>query len=431
MRDTNGEKRRPRDAVTAQSRPVGRLLDSAGLRSRWAWVSFGTLIYWMAPQSVRLFYPLRMGDLGASDLVIGVAVAGSAVAGLVLAVPSGYLLDRFDSGRVLIVSMVGLAATIGGFVVTTSVLAMAALMFVQGLFQMWVWLVLQEMITRVGHGRQAERQLSLFSLSWGIGLAAGPAAVAWLYAAVGFQMLNVVCFVLILTAAGAGFLVPASLREVEPRPAPNRQTQQRVGMVTALRGSLSNAVVIGVMASSFVNIFVQSLRTSFYPLYLEGRGVSIALIGVLLSCIGVSSLAVRLVLGPLVRRFGFVRLLIWSTWLAVVGVAVTPVTTGPAFLVAAALMIGVGLGANPPITVQLLAGRETTNRGTAVGLRLVANRSAQVVQPLIFGALSVTVGLGVAFPLAGVLLGAATVWTSRRLAGFRDRGRTLATATEP
>lgn len=416
--------------MTAPGGLAGRLLDSAGLRSRWAWVSFGTLIYWMAPQSVRLFYPLRMGDLGASDLVIGIAVAGSSVAGLVLAVPSGYLLDRFDSRRVLIVSMVGLAITIGGFVVTTSVLAMAALMFVQGLFQMWVWLVLQEMITRVGDGRHAERQLSLFSLSWGVGLAAGPVAVAWLYSAIGFQLLNVVCFVMILTAAAAGFLVPASLREVEPRPPADHDATREVGMLTALRGSLSNAVVIGVMASSFVNIFVQSLRTSFYPLYLEGHGVGIALIGVLLSCIGVSSLAVRMVLGGLVRRFGIVRPLIWSTWLAVLGVAVTPITTSPAFLVAAALMIGVGLGANPPITVQLLAGRETTNRGTAVGLRMLANRSAQVVQPLIFGALSVTIGLAAAFPVAGVLLGGATIWTGRRLAGFRDQGRVRAAASD-
>ena len=312
----------------------------------------------------------------------------------------------------------------------TSVLAMAALMFVQGLFQMWVWLVLQEMITRVGHGRQAKRQLSLFSLSWGIGMAAGPAAVAWLYAAVGFQMLNVVCFALVVTAAGAAFLVPASLREVEPRPAPDRPTERRAGMLAALRGSLSNPIVIGVMASSFVNLFVQSLRTSFYSLYLAGQGVSIELIGALLSCIGVSSLAVRMVLGVVVRRFGFVRPLIWSTWLAVVGVAVTPITTAPAFLVAAALMIGVGLGVNPPITVQLLAGRETANRGTAVGLRMLANRSAQVAQPLLFGALSVTIGLAGAFPLAGVLLGAATIWTSRRLAAFRDHGRVRTTATE-
>jgi MFS family permease len=364
-----------------------------------------------------------MADLGASDFAIGMAVAGSSIAGLVLAVPSGYLLDRFNSQRVLIVTSIGLAATVGAFVFTTSVIAMAALMFVQGLFQMWSWLVLQEMITRVGSGPVASRQLSLFSLAWGVGLAAGPSLGAWLYASSSFQTMNIACFALTMTVAIAAFFLPSSLRELEARPQVGATVEQRPGMRTALRDSFANAAVIGVMASSFVNIFVQSLRTSFYSLFLEGQGVSIGMIGILLSCIGVSSLAVRLVLGPLVRRFGFVRPLVWSTWLAIIGVAMTPLSTHPAFLIVGAALIGTGLGANPPITVQLLAGRETTNRGTAVGLRLLANRSASVIQPFVFGALSATIGLASAFPAAGLLLGGAAVWMGRRLSVIEDVGR--------
>jgi MFS family permease len=402
---------------------LARTLDATGLRSRWAWISFGTLIYWLAPQSVRLFYPLRMADLGASDFTIGMAVAGSSVAGLVLAVPSGYLLDRYNSQRVLIVTSIGLAVTVGAFVFTTSVVTMAALMFVQGLFQMWSWLVLQEMITRVGTGHGATRQLSLFSLAWGVGLAAGPSLGAWLYASSSFKTMNIVCFALTMTVAIAAFFLPSSLRGLEPPSAASAEIEQRAGMRTALRDSFANAAVVGVMAASFVNIFVQSLRTSFYSLFLAGQGVSIGMIGVLLSCIGVSSLAVRLVLGPLVRRYGFVRPLVWSTWLAIIGVAMTPLSTHPAFLIIGATLIGAGLGANPPITVQMLAGRETINRGTAVGLRLLANRSASVVQPFVFGALSTTIGLAAAFPAAGVLLGGAALWMGRRLSAVDDVGR--------
>ena len=65
---------------------------------------------------------------------------------------------------------------------------MILLMFVQGFFQMWVWLVLQQMMTRVGAGPGAcPRQLSLFSLAWGIGLAGGPSVGAWIYDALGFS----------------------------------------------------------------------------------------------------------------------------------------------------------------------------------------------------------------------------------------------------
>lgn len=437
MRRAIGEQAARGDSPAAGGR-LARTLDAAGLRSRWAWISFSTLVYWLAPQSVRLFYPLRMEDLGASDFVIGLAVAGSSLAGLVLAVPSGYLLDRFNSQRVLLLSTVGLAITLGAFVLTTSVLAMAVLMFVQGLFQMWVWLVLQEMITRVGTGPEAGRQLSLFSLTWGIGLAAGPSLVAWVYDDAGFEVLSLACCGLTLATAVTAFFVPSTLREVHSEPhhpatfgAAVPEAKSPPSMISALRASFKNAAVVGVMASSFVNLFVQSLRTSFYSLYLESHGVSIALIGVLLSCVGVSSLAVRLFLGSLVRRFGYVRPLVWSTWMAIIGVAMTPISMNPAFLMVGALMIGLGLGANPPITVQLLAGRETANRGTAVGLRLLANRSASVVQPLVFGALSATIGLAAAFPAAGLLLAGAAIWMRRRLAELKDVGRTPTSAERP
>lgn len=383
-----------------------------GLRSRWTFVSLVTLVYWAGPQSVRLFYPLHLQVLGASDMVIGLGAGASSVAGLVLAVPSGYLLDRFDSQRVLVFSMLCMALTTGAFTLASSVAVTILLMFLQGLFQMWVWLVLQEMMTRVGDGPSAERQLSLFSLAWGVGLAAGPSLGAWVYDAWDFQVLSVSCFVFTLAGTFAALLVPPALKRVEPRTQP--------GMAGALRRSFGDSLVVGVMASSFVNIFVQSLRTSFYSIFLERQGVSVGVIGLLLSTIGIASLAVRLVLPALVRRFGPVRPLVWSTWTAIVGVAMTPLSANLVFLVVGAVMIGSGLGANPPITVRLLAGSEGDDRGVAVGLRMLANRSAQVIQPVVYGNIAAGIGLAAAFPISGVLLGAMTLWMSRRLSRLED-----------
>jgi MFS family permease len=98
----------------------------------------------------------------------------------------------------------------------------------------------------------------------------------------------------------------------------------------------------------------------------------------------------------------------------------TPVSSNIMFLVVGALMIGSGLGANPPITVHLLAGAENDDRGTAVGLRMLANRSAQVIQPIVYGNIAAAIGLAVAFPISGVLLGVTAVWMGRRLAMIGD-----------
>ncbi|MFI6348622.1 MFS transporter [Streptomyces sp. NPDC050560] len=468
-------------ARSARGGRVRRLAGRCGLDSHWAFVSALTLVYWLAPQSVRVFYPLRLQQLGASDLVIGLAVASSSVAGLLLAVPSGYLLDRFDHRRVLIATTAGLAVTSALFAWVPSVPLMVALMFTQGMFQMWVWLVLQALITGVGTGPRGRRQLSMFSLAWGVGLAAGPSAGAWVYGAWGFAPVSLVCGALCAAGVGAAYFVPWRGRRAEgggPLRPPDdtaeepkdtaeelKDTAERAdgsaaqgdarkpgraprtppaeaadgaresggadpapdpggpdapvhggGFAASLRHTFGDAVVFGVMVSTFVNNYVQSLRLSFYPLFLEREGVPVGFVGVLLSCLGGSSLGVRIVLPALVRRLGHVRLLLGGTWTAIAGIAVTPLSTDTAVLVVGALMIGCGLGTNPPITVNLLAAADHENHGLAAGFRMVANRSAQVVQPVVFGGLAGAVGLAAAFPVSGLLLGAGTVWMARRLA---------------
>jgi MFS family permease len=179
---------------------------------------------------------------------------------------------------------------------------------------------------------------------------------------------------------------------------------------------MENPILVSVLISSFINLFVLSMRISFYPVYLERAGVAITQIGLLLSIIGISSLAVRAILPAAERRLGSIRVLVGSTWLAILGAASLPLSTHMAVLAVGALLIGVGLGANPPITVSLVAEHsDARDRGLAVGLRMVANRSGQVAQPVVFGGLAALFGLGVAFPVSGALLAALTLWMSMRL----------------
>lgn len=398
---------------------IGRWIERLGFNSRWMFVSLVTLVYWFGPQSVRLFYPLELHTLGASDLVIGLAVGAASMAGLVLAVPSGYVLDRFDSQRVLVVTTLGIAATTGSFVWAHSIITMIVLMFLQGLFQMWVWLVLQAMISRAGDSPPAIKQVALFSLAWGIGMAAGPSVGAWIYDTWGFNAVSTSCGLFSLLGTAGALLVPQVLRHTQPRTDVEHHESQK-GILKALSRSFSNPIVFGVMVSSFVTQYILSLRLSFYPLFLKQGGVSVSMIGLLLSAIGVSSLAVRFVLPAVIRTFGMVRPLIWSTWVAILGIAVTPVSTNSALLFFGALMIGVGLGANPPITLSLLAKSGERDLGVSVGLRMVANRTAQTVQPLVFGGMAAAIGLAIAFPVSGVLLGATALWMGSRLRSIDD-----------
>jgi MFS family permease len=383
------------------------------LLSRWALVSAATLLYWVVTQAVRPFVALRLQDLGADDLTIGVALAGASVGGLLLAIPSGRLLDRLPQREVQVGALLGLAATTAGLALTGSVAALVAMMIGNGVFAMWVWLAQQSIITHAGSGAFRDRQLGLFSLAWGIGLAAGPSVGAVAYDRAGFGALCAVCTALCLAATAAAAGAPPVA--ASPRAEATEDTFRG-----SLGRSFANPVLVGVLLASFVNIYVQSLRVSFYPVYLERAGVGVARIGLLLSLIGVSSLLVRAVLPAATRRFGEFGLLLWSTWVAIVGVVLTPFAPQFAVLVLGALLIGVGLGANPPITVSLVAHHsEAHERGLAVGLRMVANRSAQVAQPLVFGGVASVVGLALAFPVSAALLAGLTLWMGLRLRRVR------------
>jgi MFS family permease len=395
-----------------------RLPALRALRSRWALLSLVTVLYWLGNQGLRPFLPIRLQELGASDPVIGAAVAGYAVIGLLLAIPSGRMLDRLPQHRLLVVAMVGLSVSAALMPYTRSVLVLSVLMLFNGAFGMWVWLLLQSMVTRAGKGEQRRRQLALFSLTWGIGLAGGPSVGAVIYDASDFRALSLIVAAVTFVAGLSGLAVP-------PIPRVNASSGDESDDVTpgirgALGRSFDNPILVTVLISSFINLFVFSMRISFYPVYLERAGVALTEIGLLLSVIGFASLAVRGVLPAVERRFGTLRVLVWSTWSAILGAASIPLSTQTKVLVMSAVLIGVGLGANPPITVNLVAEHsDERDRGLAVGLRMVANRSAQVTQPLVFGGIAAVVGLGVAFPLSGALLAVMTVWMSVRLRPYR------------
>lgn len=383
----------------------------------WLLLSFVTLIYWIAPQSVRLLYAIRLAEFGSSDLLIGVIVGGSTVASLLLAVPSGYLIDRLDGRLALFSCSLLLALVSAAFAVAREPLHIAVLMLLQAVLSMWVWLTLQAAITYAGDHPTGVRQLNIFSLAWGVGMAAGPVLVAGVYDAADFETMALLCAGMIAIGTAAVPFTPnvKELRAAPSMDAHGTSTPEQASLAKTLRDALRDPIIIPIMVCGFVNIYVFSLRISFYPVFLERVGLPLSLVGTLLSIIGITSLAVRIILPWAVGRFGNLRLLIWSTWVAIGGLVVVPTSPTLPVQVCAAIMIGTGLGSNPVISVNLLASTCRTPPGIAMGLRLLSNRAGQVVQPVVFGAVAASVGLVWAFPISGVLLGATTIWVSSRL----------------
>lgn len=384
------------------------------MRSRWVFVSLSTLLYWCAAHALRPYVALRLDDLQAGDAFIGLAVAAFPFLSLFLAIPAGRAVDRVGVRTVLGVSYAGMAALGIGFAVVDTATPVLGLQMGNGVAELGAWLALQALASSSGTGATLTRHLALFSLSWGVGIAIGPVLGAAVYDAHGFSSLAWVYVGLTTAAALVGALAP----RMEVRRDVSVTTPS---LVMGTRVIARRPAVKAVLLASFVALFTNAIRSSFYPLYLERAGMPVARIGVLLSIMGVAMLAIRMVLPAMLARWSRGGVLLAGMWAEVVAMAATPVLGTWGLLVVAAAVFGAGHGLNPPITVEMMAVHtEPGERGLAMGVRVTANRLAQVLQPALFGALSVTMGLAAAFPASGLAL-AGIVWTAgRQLQRGRD-----------
>jgi MFS family permease len=377
------------------------------IRDRWMLVAFATFAYWFAAHGLRPLLPLHLDELGASDSTIGLVVALFPLASLGLAIPSGRLVDRVGSPRIVSLGFVGMIATGLAFTMATTVGAVAVGVVGLGLVELAVWVALQAFASSAGDGEFRIRFLAIFSFAWGLGVALGPLAGARLYEAAGFTAVAIgyaaTSIVALLILAGA----PRVQDPVADAPG-------RLGMWSGAGRLWQSAPIRLTLVSSYVVLFIYGVNASFLPLLLERRGLPVSAVGTVLASVGVSSLAVRLALPALQRRLGARRALLLSMWLGLVPMALMPAVDGYGWWLVLALVCGLGLGMNPPITVELMA-RHTTGqeRGLAMGMRLTANRVSQVTQPIVFGAAIPIVGFSATFAGAGAVLAAVTGWAHR------------------
>lgn len=353
----------------------------AVFRDRWIHASIASFVYWTALEALRPMVALRLDAIGATGGQIGVAVAAYALLGLALGIPGGRVVDRVGPARLLAGGFWSLAVCGLLYLVTAgSVVGLTLVQLATGVAALAVWVSLQTAVTYVGDEQLLRRHLAVFTTAWAAGAALGPLVGSGLSANVGFDAVAGV----LVSGGIAGAVVSIRI------PVPASQAVTVDGGATPARGGVGRLVadptVRLVLGASFVSLAVQSLRTSFLPLYLVERGYTVSAAGAVLTGIGLASLGVRPFL-PLLGRVASGRaVLMATTWLAIGALALTPaLAVGPGIIVVA-LGIGVSLGLNPPASVELTAGATPAElRGLAMGLRVAANRSAQVVQPLLFG----------------------------------------------
>lgn len=359
---------------------------------------------------VRLIMSYQTLAITGDPFFLGVQSSAFALAGLLIALPTGRIADRFGSA---VVCSAGLSVAIIGTLVALLVPIHAGLLIsavLLGAGHIGLLVGQQSFTARLAAPGKSETAFGGLTAAASIGQLIGPPLVTTIASATATDITHpnttfglFVCLGLLLVAVPpviSLFSHERRLRSVRQQARPGAPSVP-LRSVLGVPGMWQSLVVSGAV------LVTVDLLTSFLPLWAVERRIPATAVGLLLALRAVFTICSRFGMTRLLDSMGRKRLLIGAIALAVVGLSALPLANQWWALPLMGL-IGIGLGLPQPLTmawVVSLAPRRA--RGAALGLRMTSNRLAQFSIPLTVAAVAGPIGVGAVFWCTAALLASA------------------------
>jgi MFS family permease len=377
-------------------------------------IAFALLAMGTAQAAVYLVRPTtsyRLLGIGAGTTAVGLVTASFALVPLFIAIPLGRRADRRHGGRLL---LVGCAVQVAGcllLAVGRSAVALALASAVLGIGHLSLALGAQAVVARESDDERHDQHFALLTAGVSIGQLVGPLLGGLLLGNRSGSALISATTRAMVVAAGIAALatVFAVVAERERRSAAGDESEaQAAGSVAAILGTP------GVPAGIFASIAVLSAAdvfTAYMPVLGERHGIGPPVIGVLLALRAAASLASRIGIGTLVRRFGRLRLITVSAGAAAAAMTGLTFTHNVVLLALLCIVVGAGLGFGQPLSMTIVVQLVPESaRATALAVRLTGNRIGQVAAPATAGVVAGNAGASSVFWLmSGVLVASGLV----------------------
>lgn len=360
----------------------------------------------------------RALSLGASTLEIGLVQSAFSLLPAVLAVSIGRFVDRAGGTRPMIAAMIALTA--GGVIAAYAggLLVLAVSQIVMGLGQIIYLVAGQALVANVGPRDEREIRFGTYATVVSIGQLIGPALAAAIIGgvtavAIGSLLPDSPEGLVFLASAGitlVAVLLTSLLPRLTKRGDRPRTPPDETGSSTL---AIARRVLRrpGMRAAMFISIVVISTLDAliaYLPAYGAATGLSVALVGALLSIRAGAALLSRIFMRQLIARLGRERLLAVTMSAAGLSLLAVPFVDSELMLIGIMIVVGLGLGLVQPMTIAWVANRSPrSERGTALGVRITGNRLALLIVPTLLGAIAGAVGLEAIFVVMGVALGVA------------------------
>lgn len=447
----------------ARPRPDGRRDVIRGLfraNPPLTWLCLSTLFVFMAKSMLDPLASLYATALGGTPAVVGAVVASAFVIPAMVAIPIGRVVDRLGAPRMMVVGTWALIASALLVVAVPGLAMLFVARVVNGLAHVILMVATQVHVAAVVPPHRREEAISWYSTFVSAGQLLGPLVIGVLVDVAGFAAAfgaGGAAAALALAPArrlqgggrrsgvrdgapagpGPGAAGPAPIPTPADGPAPAARVPGRPrpsgsapGGPAGVRELLRNDGVKLAIAVSSGILFAMGARQAFLPVYLYNLDFSTTAIGFVLSFRSVVSMVIRPLIPGIIALLGGRRpALMAATLMTAAGLGLTGFARDLISIGLLTVLIGVGIGASQPLTIVAVADHvEEGRQGLALGLRMAANRTAQLINPVIFGLVAEAAGFGVTFLTGGLLLGLVSAMVAKWGAVLDGRQPTARTA---
>jgi len=283
-----------------------------------------------------------------------------------------------------------------------------------GLAHVVMVIAAQSVVAGLGRGRTLERYFGWYTMCLSGGQLTGPLLAGrmidtltmdWVFAVIGaIPAIALVSSYYFIGNARRGHSTPSSLLGYRAQAS---LLKKNVGV--------QMSIVVTVAA-----LFALGAHAAFLPVYLETLTFSATLIGLLVSLRALSAMVVRPFMSRIIQGLGGrSKALIACVAAVAMGMMWTGMTNNVITLAVLAVLVGLGTGISQPLSMVILAEHvQPEQRSSALGMRLMGNRGAQVVAPLLLGLLAELAGYKLTFLIAGAGLLMVTVVVVRLKPAF-------------
>ncbi|WP_214110135.1 MFS transporter [Acrocarpospora catenulata] len=350
----------------------------------------------------------RALELDVPTAWLGVLGATFAIAPLLLALPAGHATDRYGERRIAVAGALLLTASAVAFVVfghTIAGLVLAGVLLGTG--HLGSVIAQQALVANTTDRGRHDTAFGYYTFAASLGQAVGPLLIA----AVGGDGAIPDTDRIFLWSCVLGLVLLVLAALLPPRRSVARGQVESGEVRTLLRlPGLAHALLTSCVVLAAVDITLVYL-----PALGTEHGLTASAVGLLLTVRGLASMASRFFLGRLSRAVGRRRLLVVSTLAAAAAMLLISVPMPLWLLAALLLVVGFGLGVGQPLTMSWLAESAPPGmRGRAMSLRLLGNRTGQLLIPGAAGLMAAGLGTGGVLFATGLSLGWAGV-AARRL----------------